>query len=124
MRTLSRLVAVMALATAGLAAAVGPAVASVHRHHGPGPDGARHVVFVQTDNLAGNAVVAYDRAAYGTLRLAATFPTGGLGGQLAGSAVDHLASQGSLGYDPADGLLLAVNAGSDTVSVFRVSGDR
>jgi RNA polymerase sigma-70 factor (ECF subfamily) len=32
--------------------------------------------------------------------------------------VDHLASQGSLRYDPGPGLLFAVNAGSDTVSVF------
>jgi 6-phosphogluconolactonase (cycloisomerase 2 family) len=123
MRTLSRLAAVTALATAGLAAAVSPALASVHARSGPDPDGARHVVFVQTDNTAGNEVVAYHRAADGTLRLAGSYPTGGLGGQLAGSVVDHLASQGSLRYDPAAGLLLAVNAGSDTVSVFRARGD-
>jgi 6-phosphogluconolactonase (cycloisomerase 2 family) len=43
---------------------------------------------------------------------------------LAGSVVDHLASQGSLVYDPDHGLLYAVNAGSDTVSVFAVYGDR
>ncbi len=126
MRILSRLVAVLVLAAAGLAAAglalAGPALASVHRNHFPG--GARHVVFVQTDNTAGNAVVAYHRRAGGTLRLAGVYPTGGLGGQLAGSVVDHLASQGSLSYDVAHGLLLAVNAGSDTVSVFGASGDR
>jgi len=81
-------------------------------------------VFVQTDNLAGNQVVAYDRAAGGQLTLAGTYDTGGLGGQLTGSVVDHLASQGSLGYDPARGLLYAVNAGSNTVSVFAVRGDR
>jgi 6-phosphogluconolactonase (cycloisomerase 2 family) len=38
--------------------------------------------------------------------------------------VDHLASQGSLTYDAGHGLLYAVNAGSDTVSVFDVEGDR
>jgi 6-phosphogluconolactonase (cycloisomerase 2 family) len=81
-------------------------------------------VFVQTDNLAGNQVVAYDRAGGGQLTLAGTYDTGGLGGQLTGSVVDHLASQGSLGYDPARGLLYAVNAGSNTVSVFAVRGDR
>jgi 6-phosphogluconolactonase (cycloisomerase 2 family) len=37
--------------------------------------------------------------------------------------VDHLASQGSLTYDEDNALLYAVNAGSDTVSVFSVSGD-
>jgi len=124
MRNLSRLVAVMALAATGLAAAVAPALASAHRHHVPRPGAARRVVFVQTDNTAGNQVIAYHRRADGTLRLAGTYPTGGLGGQLDGSVVDHLASQGSLSYDPAHGLLLAVNAGSDTVSVFSVRGDR
>ena len=61
--------------------------------------GADHVVFVQTDNTAGNHVVAYDRAGDGTLTLDHAYSTGGLGGQLNGSVVDHLASQGSLGYE-------------------------
>jgi len=81
-------------------------------------------VFVQTDNTAGNHVVAYQRAADGTLSAAGSYATGGLGGVLAGSVVDHTASQGSLTYDPVHALLYAVNAGSDTVSVFAVSGDR
>jgi 6-phosphogluconolactonase (cycloisomerase 2 family) len=89
---------------------------------GPNP-GASHAVFVQTDNTAGNQVVAYERAANGTLTLAGTYDTHGLGGQLTGSVVDHLASQGSLAYDQAHGLLYAVNAGSNTVSVFAASGD-
>jgi DNA-binding beta-propeller fold protein YncE len=80
-------------------------------------------VFVQTDNTAGNQVVVYDRAAEGTLTQAGVYDTGGLGGVLAGSVVDHLASQGSLAYDPAAGELYAVNAGSNTISVFAVFGD-
>ena len=55
---------------------------------------------------------------------AGVYNTGGLGGQLEGSDVDHLASQGSLAYDRHDGLLFAVNAGSNTVSVFAVYGDK
>ena len=43
---------------------------------------------------------------------------------LTGSVVDHLASQGSLTYDPRNNLLYAVNAGSNTVSVFSVWGDQ
>jgi DNA-binding beta-propeller fold protein YncE len=43
---------------------------------------------------------------------------------LSGSVVDHLASEGSLSYDPRHGTLYAVNAGSNTVSVFAVHGDR
>ncbi|WP_194909279.1 lactonase family protein [Catenulispora rubra] len=79
-------------------------------------------VFVQTDNTAGNQVAAYHRAADGTLSLAHTYNTGGLGGILTGSAVDHTASQGALTYDAAHHLLYAVNAGSNTVSVFAVHG--
>jgi 6-phosphogluconolactonase (cycloisomerase 2 family) len=93
--------------------------------HGPNSGlGADHVVFVQTDNTAGNQVVAYDRADDGSLTLAATYDTGGLGGVLNGSVVDHLASQGSLAYDQNNALLYAVNAGSNTVSVFSVNGDQ
>jgi 6-phosphogluconolactonase (cycloisomerase 2 family) len=90
----------------------------------PAATGPGRAVFVQTDNLAGNQVVAYRRAGDGTLTLAGTYATGGLGGQLAGSVVDHLASQGSLGYDPGRRMLYAVNAGSDTVSVFAARGER
>ena len=87
------------------------------------PEGPSRVVFVQTDNTAGNQVVAYDRASDGTLTLAATYNTGGLGGQLVGSAVDHLASQGSLAFDARHNSLIAVNAGSNTISLFKVDGN-
>jgi 6-phosphogluconolactonase (cycloisomerase 2 family) len=122
MRPLARLIGagVAAAAMAAVPAALaGPAAAATAALRG-----ARDAVFVQTDNLSGNAIVAYHRAPDGTLAQAGTYPTGGLGGQLAGSAVDHLASQGSVAYDPAHARLYAVNAGSDTVSVFAVSGDR
>jgi 6-phosphogluconolactonase (cycloisomerase 2 family) len=88
-----------------------------------GHSGASHAVFVQTDAASGNRVVAYHRAADGALSPAGSYPAGGLGGVLGGSVVDHTASQGSLTYDPRHALLYAVNAGSDTVSVFAVSGD-
>jgi len=120
-----RLGSAIAVAAAGLATAVAlpfatPALASTAAP----AFGASHAVFVQTDNTSGNRVVAYHRAAGGTLSLAGSYATGGVGGVLAGSAVDHLASQGSLSYDPWHGLLYAVNAGSNTVSVFAVHGDR
>jgi len=86
--------------------------------------GVANVVFVQTNALTGNQVVVYDRARDGTLAEAGTYATGGDGGAAQGAAADLLASQGSLTYDAADSLLFAVNAGSDTVSVFDVSGDR
>jgi 6-phosphogluconolactonase (cycloisomerase 2 family) len=85
--------------------------------------GAGHAVFVQTDNTTANQVIAYERGSDGTLTEIDAYDTGGVGGELEGSVVDHLASQGSLAYDREDGLLYAVNAGSDTVSVFAVLGE-
>lgn len=99
---------------AAVAAFAAPASASTQSHSRP--------VFVQTDNPSGNSVVAYHRRADGTLDKAGSYATGGLGGILAGSVVDHLASQGSLAYDRAHRLLYAVNAGSNTVTVFSVHG--
>src|SRR5215469_12225375 len=121
-KVLSRLVPAAAAALA-VAAFAAPA-ASASTNVGQSFPGAVNAVFVQTDNSAGNAVVAYHRAPDGSLTLAGTYPTGGVGGILAGSVVDHLASQGSLSYDRLHGLLYAVNAGSDTVSVFTAFGDR
>src|SRR5579875_1958068 len=120
MKSLTRaltVAATAAAASAGIALAAGPAGAAGIQ----APAGA---VFVQNDNPNGNVVFAYDRRADGTLVRAGRYPTGGFGGVLAGSVVDHLTSQGGLTYDAADNLLFAVNAGSDTVSVFGVDGDQ
>ncbi|MFD5817743.1 lactonase family protein [Streptomyces sp. NPDC127038] len=109
------------LATAALCA---PSVSAAPRTgDGYGHDG-HHAVFVQTDNPAGNQIVAYRRAENGRLTQLRTYDTHGLGGVLDGSVADHLASQGSLTYDRRHALLYAVNAGSNTVSVFSVDGDR
>ena len=84
----------------------------------------QHAVFVPTNEATGNHIVAYDRGSDGNLTLAASYATGGQGGALGGAAVDKLASQGSLAYDSSRHLLYAVNAGSNTVSVFRVDGSQ
>jgi hypothetical protein len=119
-RRLSGAVAVTAAASLTLAAG-SAAARPLFGHHGRnGPEGA---VFVQTDNTAANAIAVYDRGHDGTLTPAGTYATRGEGGVLQGSVVDHLASQNSLVYDAAHGELLAVNAGSDTVSAFEVGGD-
>jgi 6-phosphogluconolactonase (cycloisomerase 2 family) len=115
-----------ALARLGFAAGVVVAFTTVFAasaQAAPAHEATNRVVFVQTDNTTDNQVVAYDRNWDGTLSLAGTYDTGGVGAVLGGSAVDHLASQGSLSYDPGHGLLYAVNAGSNTVSVFSVHGD-
>ena len=124
MRRLARLVLGTGAAL-GLSVWVAPVAGAERPPSGPyGGWGEGHAVFVQTDNVAGNQIVAYHRNADGTLALAGTYATGGLGGVLNGSVVDHLGSQGSLASDPTHGLLFAVNAGSDSVSVFAVYGDR
>jgi 6-phosphogluconolactonase (cycloisomerase 2 family) len=87
--------------------------------------GAAGLVFVQTNEPSGNHVVVYDRGSDGTLTRAGTYATGGNGGAaLPGTETDRLASQGSLAYDAASNLVIAVNAGSNTVSSFAVDGDR
>ena len=50
-----------------------------------------------------------------------SFATGGEGGVAAGAVVDPLASQSSL-VTAAGGRLLLVNAGSDSISLFSVTG--
>jgi 6-phosphogluconolactonase (cycloisomerase 2 family) len=112
----SHLSVVLGLLVAALAAA-GAASARPH------PGAAGQVVYVQTNEPGGNHVVVFDRAGDGTLSRAGSYATGGEGAVAAGAAVDTLASQGSLAYAEASGLLFAVNAGSDTVSVFAASGD-
>jgi 6-phosphogluconolactonase (cycloisomerase 2 family) len=81
-------------------------------------------VFVQTDDLEHNSVVAFERDATGALTRVGEFRTGGRGGVERGVPLDSLASQDSLTYDSAHRLLFAVNAGSNTVTSFAVSGAR
>ncbi len=126
MRALRRIGAAAVLGTAVATVLAGPALAAPTHPQGRGWPFGQHgaaAVFVQTDNPAGNQVVAYRRERDGTLTDGDGYSTGGLGGILTGSVVDHLASQGSLQFDRNRGLLVAVNAGSNTVSVFDVSGD-
>jgi len=115
-RRLSRPIAGAAVAAIAIAA---PAVASAsgHSHH------QKAAVFVQTDNPSANQIIAYSRAGDGSLTLQATYATGGKGAAQAGAVADPLASQGSLVTADGGRYLLAVNAGSDTISLFKVHGD-
>lgn len=73
-------------------------------------------IYVQTNDAERNEVVAFDRAADGSLSSLGRFETGGRG-----SGVPHLASQSSLALD--GDRLLVTNAGSDELSLFRVTAD-
>ena len=80
-------------------------------------------IYAMTNQLTGNAVMAFTRAADGTLTPAGTFPTGGFGNSRAG-LVDPLGSQGALILSADNRFLFAVNAASDEISVFAVDEDR
>ncbi|MDQ1486451.1 MAG: hypothetical protein QOJ62_2144 [Actinomycetota bacterium] len=81
-------------------------------------------VFVHTNDPAANGVIVYERASTGLLHEVHRYLTGGKGGSQDGAVADPLASQGSLTYDARHHLLFAVNAGSDTLTVFAVDGTR
>ncbi len=78
-------------------------------------------VYVMTNAPDGNAVVVFDRSAKGMLKFMASYPTLGLGS--GGGRVDPLGSQGSLVLTRDKRWLLAVNAGSNEISVFRIRPD-
>jgi 6-phosphogluconolactonase (cycloisomerase 2 family) len=119
-RHLSRALIALPIGAAGLAvAAVAPPSFAATAPSAPGPGG---VVFVQTDDLDHNSIVAYTRDGDGRLHRVAEFATGGRGGVERDVPLDSLASQDSLTFDGAHHLLFAVNAGSNTVTSFRVDG--
>lgn len=75
-----------------------------------------HAVYIQTNESGENRVVAFGRAADGTLDLLGSYPTGG-----AGDGGAHLTSQGSVTITRDGGHLLVTNAGSGDVSLFDTS---
>jgi len=74
-------------------------------------------VYTLSNAGAGNAVLAYARAADGTLSPIASYPTGGAG------SGGGLGSQGALVLSESRRILLAVDAGSDEISSFRIEND-
>jgi 6-phosphogluconolactonase len=72
-------------------------------------------VYIMTNDPSGNQIVAYHRSADGGLTWAGTFSTGGIGLKgLTGT------NQGGIALSQNGQWLIVVNAGSNTVSVFRV----
>ncbi|MFL5620859.1 MAG: lactonase family protein [Gemmatimonadaceae bacterium] len=76
-------------------------------------------VFVTTNAASGNAVVAFARGSDGALTPSGSFATGGLG---IGGTIDPLASQSALALSDDNRRLYVVNAASNSVSTFAVSG--
>jgi 6-phosphogluconolactonase len=116
-------VALLALATAALAAcdqtrsATAPAASiatALDAQRAAEAAGGRRAVYTLTNQVAGNAVAVFNRAADGTLTAAGTVATGGTG---TGAG---LGSQGAVALSDDGQLLFAVNAGSNDVSVLTV----
>jgi len=85
---------------------------------GPGHTSA---VYVQTNDPTGNQIVTYLSSGHG-LREVSRTDTGGLGTAVPGAVIDKLASEGGLASDPRTGILVGVNGGSGTISVFHAFG--
>ena len=81
----------------------------------------QHAVFVMTNDAESNEILAYERLPNGTLLRAHRYETGGRG---SGGTVDPLGSQGSLTLSDDGSYLFAANAGSGTVSAFRIFAGR
>jgi 6-phosphogluconolactonase (cycloisomerase 2 family) len=74
-------------------------------------------VYVLSNQTSGNEVLVFDRSADGSLGAPEGFATGGTG------TGGGLGSQGAVVLDDAGRHLYAVNAGSSTITSFRVVGD-
>jgi 6-phosphogluconolactonase (cycloisomerase 2 family) len=74
-----------------------------------------------TNDATKNEVLAFAQGSDGTFHSTGSFATGGRG---SGGITDPLQSQGSLTISQDHSLLFAVNAGSGTVSSFRIVRDR
>lgn len=77
-------------------------------------------VYVMTNQATGNSIMVFHRGAKGLLTFAGNVASGGNG---LGTGADPLASQGALVLSEDGRLLFAVNAGSNSVSVFAIKGD-
>jgi len=96
-------------ATAALTILTGPAAAGAMADPG--------ALYTQTNDPAGNHVQAFDRDARGGLTPAGTFSTGGAGLASLGGR------QGAVELSDDESTVYAVNAGSNSVSAFRVTDD-
>jgi 6-phosphogluconolactonase (cycloisomerase 2 family) len=106
-------------------AVAGSASASTARHHYPVdqyPLGPRPALFVETDASGANTILSYRQASDGTISFAGSYPTGGEGGTSVNATADPLASQDGLVLANNGANLIAVNPGSNTITVFAVEG--
>ncbi len=111
-RRLALAFAALALAACTNQDVTGPGTVAIRAHASAA--GAGGGVFIMSNDAGANAVLAFARAADGALTSAGSFATGGKGSGTGGATQGSLVLRGPW--------LLAANAGSNDVSVFRVSG--
>lgn len=109
MRSRRMLIALVLASTFSLIASA-PVSADGNQH-----GGRRGAVYTLSNEATGNAVIEFARSRDGELTQVASYPTGGLG------SGTSLGSQGAVVLSDSGRWLLAVDAGSDEVSVFAVS---
>ena len=81
-------------------------------------------VYAMSNKLDGNTIVAYGRVGNGTLELIGEYKTFGLGGTFdGGEGLDPLISANAIALTDNRRFLFAVNAGSRSVSVFKINQD-
>ena len=81
-------------------------------------------VYAMTNDVEENSIAAYGRNTDGTLELLGNFGTGGRGGIFdGGEGLDPLISAYALQLTQDNRHLLAVNAGSSTITAFRINSD-
>lgn len=120
----------IALAALALGACADGAVAPLDPSLAPSPSAngkrsadlsdAPGAVYTLTNAASGNGVVAFHRAADGSLSPLGTFATGGLG---SGGTIDPLVSQFAAVLNERHDALFVVDAGSDELSSFRIDAD-
>ena len=133
-RRLAGLASAASLAIAVAAVGATPALAHDRGHgkghdhghkghgHGHGNNLDRGAVYTETNSATANAVIVFDRRSDGTIVQRATVPTGGVGlAQNPPFNFPIVDSQAAVALSQDGRLLFAVNAGDNTITVFRVT---
>lgn len=120
-RTVPVLMSTFCLLFAAIAAMPTSTLQSVAHSSRPGPSAFVGAVYTVTNGDEGNEVLAYARRTNGSISFIGNFQTGGKGAALDdGDGIGPLVSANSIILTPNNKFLLVVNAGSASVSSFRV----
>jgi 6-phosphogluconolactonase len=103
--------------TVSMAAMLAFVSATVFADDNSGHDDDGGAVYTMTNDNGGNQILMFDRGGNGALRAVGAVATNGIG---SGGGVDPLGSQHSLVLSEDEHWLIAVNAGSNEISVMRV----